>query len=95
MLGVFLLERTSTTKTSSDHSLRGRAAAACVTLLFCGPVCFLLWMLANYWATDALIPLEYCLAFVAALVVFGFAFPRVIPSVFGWLSELLFSAGRY
>ena len=48
-------------------------------------------MLINYWATDALIPFNYCLKCVAALVVFGFAFPKVIPAVFGWLIELLFS----
>ena len=81
-----------------DLSVSGRLATAFGSLFFSIPVAFLLWLSFNTQLAGASldpIPNIYLLSFVLAIALLGFAFPRFITSVIGWLWESLLSIGRW
>ena len=81
-----------------DLSMAGRLVAALGSLFFSLPVAFLLWLSFNTQLASASldpIPNVYLVNFVLAMAMLGFAFPRFITSVIGWLWETLLAIGRW
>ncbi len=81
----------------TENSLPGRLSAAFGSLLVSVPVCLFLWFLFNSkyaFVSDSVIPINYFIWFTAALSIFGFVFPKAIPSILGWLIEFAMGATR-
>ena len=75
-----------------------RAAAAFASLFLSVPLMGLLWLLANSAmsdVSDSVLPLSVAGAGVVGFTVLAFAFPRLAPDVFGWLSELAVRVARW
>lgn len=81
-----------------DHTLGGRLAAALVSLFLSLPVCGLLWLAINYRLAvmaDLALTGPMFLWCIGGIAVFAFVFPKLFPTVFGWLVEAVFSIGKY
>ena len=85
-------------RSDSDHSIGGRLAAAFASLFFSLPVCGLLWLAVNVGLsrTSGYVLASGTLLWVVGLMAaFSFAFPRLFPTLFGWLCDALLAIGRY
>lgn len=81
-----------------DLTLGGRLAAAFGSLFFSVPLAGLFWLLFNSRIavfSDSPIPIIHLGVALAAFALLSFVFPRVAPTVFGWLSDLFFSIAKW
>jgi hypothetical protein len=68
-----------------DNTFGSRCAGAFCSALFGLPLAGAWWLWLNHAAagTDMPFPFRYAACGVGALAMFGFAFPRVVPEVYG------------
>lgn len=81
-----------------DLTLGGRLAAAFGSLFFSVPLAGLCWFVLNSQIVvlaDNPIPIAHFGAAVAAFAVLSFVFPRLAPTVFGWLSDLFVGIAKW
>lgn len=93
------MRRTHTRQaTADDLTLGGRLAAAFGSVFFSVPLMGLFWLLFNSQIavfSDSAIPVSYFGAVVVAFSVISFAFPKLAPTIFGWLCDLFFGIAKW
>ena len=71
-----------------------RCAAAFVAAFVSGPPLLFGWWLLNFKLPNAPVGFVWFEVAFAAFVVFAFAFPRALPTVFGKMLEFLFGVSQ-
>jgi hypothetical protein len=81
-----------------DLTLGGRLIAAFASLFFSVPLMFLFWLLFNssFSVVDNWhISFQTLAVAISCFALLSFSFPKLTPTVFGWLGDLLLAVGKY
>jgi hypothetical protein len=81
-----------------DLTLGGRLVAAFASLFFSVPLMFLFWLLFNssFSVIDNWhVSFQTLALAISCFALLSFVFPKLAPTVFGWLSDLLLALGKY